>query len=114
LQSDELILLIFIKIIFSLKEKYWRREKEWMKYLQSWVTEMINKIKKTYPSIFGCDNLLRSWTSRSMLGRFDRRRFIFRTITSPVTRCVTWWRNEERRKWIKSANLTLIFINIRR
>lgn len=43
----------------------------------------------THPRIFGCENLLSSWTSRNMLGRFERSWFILSTITWPVTRCVT-------------------------
>lgn len=48
----------------------------------------------THLRMFGCDNLLSSWTSRSMFGRLDLSWFIFSTITWPVTRCVTWNRKK--------------------
>jgi len=44
---------------------------------------------RTYPNMLGCDSWFISWTSFSMFGRLDRSKFIFRTITWPVVRCVT-------------------------
>lgn len=52
-------------------------------------TYLFRQNVRTYPNMLGCDSWFISWTSFSMFGRFDRSKFIFRTITWPVVRCVT-------------------------
>jgi hypothetical protein len=52
-------------------------------YIWAWM-------QTTYPSMFGWDSWFMSCTSFSMFGRLERSKFIFRTITWPVVRCVTW------------------------